>query len=85
MKPCKNFMKFYAPKSMPLKMRKLCYKINMMTITNLFWNLLKVKRICINNLDINVSFNKQGLGFNSHDRKRSYKYFFIKETSQKDF
>ena len=31
-----------------------------------------------------MSFNKEGLIFNSNDKKRSYKQFFIKETSHKE-
>jgi len=32
-----------------------------------------------------VAFNKDGHGFNSNDKKSSYKHFFIKETSQNEF
>ena len=31
-----------------------------------------------------VSFTKEGLGFKSNDKKRSYKNFFIKDTAQKE-
>jgi len=39
----KNLVKIYTPKSMTLRMRKLFYKINVMTLTKS----LKVKRIWI--------------------------------------
>jgi len=54
MTTCKNLVNVYMPKSMTLTIKKPHYKTNVMTLTNLSWNLLRVKRIWINYLNPNT-------------------------------
>ena len=83
MRTYKDLVKIYILKSMILRMRKLFCKTSMVILTislNLSWNLLRVKRIWTNWSQC-IFFNKEGLGFNPNNKKRSSKHFFINETS----
>jgi len=67
-----------------LENEKTICKTSVIILITPSWNLLRVKRIWTNYLDPNICFDKEDHGFNPNNNKRSYKHFFIKETSHKN-